>query len=68
MVIKIVLMLAPLVQCGLLSQPERMSYLMGFLSDLIYRDNHSYEEVAEQVLFPLETRFDSLRGPKKFYE
>jgi hypothetical protein len=66
-----VLMLAPLVQSGLLSQTQLMNYVMGFSADLVYRGHHSYEEiavVADQVLFPLKPWFDSLRDPIAFYE
>lgn len=66
-----ILMLAPLVQTGLLSQAQLKNYVMGFLADLINRGHHSYEEVAEvakQVLCPLKPWFDSLRDPTGFYE
>lgn len=65
------LMLAPLVQTGLLSQVQLTNYVMGFFADLVHRGHHAYEEVVEvsdQVLFPLKPWFDSLRDPKGFYE
>jgi len=66
-----VLMLAPLVESGLLTTQELMQYVMGFVADLVYRGHHSFEEVAtvaNQILFPLKPWFDPLRDPIAFYE
>ena len=66
-----VLMLAPLVERGLLTTQELMQYVMGFVADLIYRGHHSFEEVAtvaNQILFPLKPWFDPLRDPVFYYE
>lgn len=66
-----VLMLAPLVESGLLSKKELMQYIMGFFADLIYRGHHSYEEIAaiaDQILGPLKPWLDPIRDPIAYYE
>ena len=66
-----ILMLAPLVASGLISQTELLQYCMGFWADLVYRGHHSYEEIAlvfSQVVMPLKSWLDPLRTPKAFYE
>jgi FMN phosphatase YigB (HAD superfamily)/predicted kinase len=66
-----ILMLAPLVKAGLLSQLKLKTYVMGFSADLINRGHHSYEEVVkvgEEVIFSRKPWLDSLRDPKGFYE
>ena len=65
-----ILMLAPLMEQGLLSQQEIMQYVMGFVADVIYRGHHSFEEVAfvtNKILFPLDPSLNPLRTPIAFY-
>lgn len=66
-----IFMLSPLLQTGLLSQTELMTYVMGFVADAIYRGHHSYEEMAltaNRLLFTMNPGFDPLRDPIPFYE
>jgi len=66
-----VLMLAPLIESGLLTQEELLQYILGFWADLVYRGHHSFEEIAlmaSQLLIPFKSWLDPIRNPLAFYE
>lgn len=65
------LMLAPLVERGLLAEHELKQYLLGFAADLVYRGHHSYDEiliVANQILYSSDPAHDAVREPRRYYE